>query len=291
MSRQNQKDLADKFFGKRDTENSVDFEIAFAALLATAVITYPISNAEWLGKLAAFSVLTITLVRRIAIASPYAPEKIIMKRTIWVIEFATTVCVIILLYSLSEYLSSIYGISEILLFSVISPALLMIIVVFQEFMFRDYLIWWYAKFDEKQNRGDKFAGLWGDIKIIAYWGSRARKNRDSWRQITNYIETDIPDLSEIDINKKKFLGRVLVVVIGAILIGVPSIILGVSSGNNLVPLALPGIVFAHDHSCYQYVAYGSNSYEEFRKPVWELSVWAVIYMFIFLIIIQQLPII
>ncbi|MYL68621.1 hypothetical protein [Halorubrum distributum] len=83
----------------------------------------------------------------------------------------------------------------------------MIIVVFQEFMFRDYLIWWYAKFDEKQNRGDKFAGLWGDIKIIAYWGSRARKNRDSWRQITNHIETDIPDLSEIDINKKNSWGE------------------------------------------------------------------------------------
>ncbi|WP_141212938.1 hypothetical protein [Halorubrum sp. Ea1] len=291
MSRQNQKDLADEFFAKDDTESSVDFEIAFAALLATAVITYPISNAEWLGKLAAFSVLTITLVRRIAIASPYAPVKVIMKRTIWAIEFATTVCVIILLYSLSEYLSGIYGISEILVFSITSPTLLMVLVVFQEFIFRDYLIWWYAKFDEKQNQGDKFAGLWGDIKIIAYWGSRARKDRDSWKRISKYVDTSIPDLSEIDINKKKFFGKVLIVVVGAILIGVPSIILGISSGNNFVPFALPGIVFAHDHSCYQYVAYGSNSYEEFRKPVWKLSIWAVIYMLVFLTMTEQLPIV
>ena len=90
MSRQKSRDLANQFFAKTDTESAVGFEIAFAALLATAVITYPTSQAQWIGEAAAFAVLLITLVRRMAVASLFASEANIMKHTVRLIVFATS---------------------------------------------------------------------------------------------------------------------------------------------------------------------------------------------------------
>ena len=152
MSRQKSQDLANQFFAKTDTESAVGFEIAFAALLATTVLTYPTSHAQWVGEAAAFTVLLITLVRRIAIASPFASEDDVMEKTVRLIEFATATCVIVLLFSLSELVAGHIGGKVIIWFSVLSPLLLLLGVLIQELLFRDYLVWWYAKFDEKERR-------------------------------------------------------------------------------------------------------------------------------------------
>lgn len=139
MSRSGGEDLADEFFAKTNVESTVGFEIAFAAFLATAVLTYPTLQAQWVGKTAAIAVLLFTLVRRIAIASPYASERKILEKTVRWIESATTICVIVLFYAFSERLSSLFGGSAYIWFAVVAPVILLLIVIAQEFLFRDYL--------------------------------------------------------------------------------------------------------------------------------------------------------
>lgn len=289
MSRQKRRDLAEEFFAKTDTESAVGFEITFAALLATAVIAYPTSQAQWVGQAAAFAVLLITLVRRIAIASPFASEADIMQNTVRWIEFATATCVIVLLFSLAEFVAGTVGGRVIIWFSVLSPVLLMLGVFIQEFLFRDYLVWWYAKFNEKEERGDVFEPIWREFKLVCLWASRARQNRKSWRELNKRTESSLPDLSEVDFDVAQIFKNVFGLGVLLSVLYFPSMLIGISSGTVLLPLVLPGVIFAHDHSCYQYIAYGNTSYEEFRKPIWEIAVWAIVYISVVLLLLGRVP--
>lgn len=289
MSQQKSRDLADQFFAKTDTESAVGFEIAFAALLATAVITYPTSQAQWVGEAAAFAVLLITLVRRMVIASPFASEANIMKHTVRLIEFATATCVIVLLFSLSEFVARAFSGNVIIWFSILTPLLLLIGVYIQEFLFRDYLVWWYAKFNEKEQRGDAFEPIWKDIKLVCLWASRARRNRRSWKELGKRTETSVPDLSDVDFDVAQIFKNVFGLVLLLSVLYLPSMLIGVSSGSFLIPIVLPGVIFAHDHSCYQYIAYGNASYEEFRKPIWEIAWWAIAYVTVVLLLLGRVP--
>jgi len=292
MSRQTERDLADQLFEKTDSESVVGFEIALAALLATAVLNFPTSQSQWIGQIAAFSILFITLVRRISVASPFAPESKIMAQTVRPIEFATTVCVIILFFSLSENIADVLGGKIIVWFSILTPLLLLCMVLVEEVVFRDYLAWWYAKFSEKQKQARVLEGLWESAMLVSYWASRARKSRDSWKELGNRIKEPLPDLTQFDIgeiNKKKFFLHLFSLVAFFAVLHIPSVLVGISSGAILVPLAIPAIIFIHDHSCYQYIAYGNVSYEEFRKPFWQVSIWGIIYIVVVLLLLGELP--
>lgn len=289
MSRRKSRNLVDQFFAKTDTESAVGFEIAFAALLATAVITYPTSQVQWVGRAAAFAILLITLVRRMAIASPFASEADIMQYTVRLIEFATATCVIVLLFSLSEFIAGTFNGNVIIWFSFIAPLLLFVGVFVQEFLFRDYLVWWYAKFNEKEQRGNTFESIWKDIKLVCLWASRARRNRQSWKELGKRTESTVPDLSEIDFDVAHIFKNVFGLVLLLSVLYLPSMLIGVSSGNFLIPIVLPGVIFAHDHSCYQYIAYGNASYEEFRKPIWEIAFWAIAYVTVILLLLGRIP--
>jgi len=292
MSRQKEPDLADQLFKKTDPESVIGFEIALAALLATAVLSFPTSQAQWVGEVAAFSVLFITLVRRISVASPFAPESKIMAQTVRPIELATTVCVVVLFFSLSENIANVLGWRVIIVFSIITPLFLLCMVFVEEVIFRDYLAWWYAKFSEKEKQAKVLEDLWEIAKLVSYWGSRARKSRASWKELGNRIKEPLPDLSQFDIsktNKKKFFLNLFALVAFFIILHIPSVLIGISSGDLLVPLSLPAVIFAHDHSCYQYIAYGNVSYEEFRKPIWQVSIWGSIYMGVVLLLLGQTP--
>lgn len=292
MSRRKNPDLSTQFFQKTDPESEVGFEITLAALLATAVLSFPTSQAQWIGELAAFSVLFVTLIRRVSVASPFAPQSDVMAKTARPIEFATTVCVIVLFFSLTEHITDIFGGRVVLWFSIITTLVLLCLVFIEEMVFRDYLIWWYVKFDEKEDQAETFEGLWQAAKLAAFWASRARRYQESWREINKRVEKSLPDLSHFDIgkiNKKMFFARLFVLTILFTLLYVPAMIVGVSSGDFFVPLALVGVVFIRDHSCYQYIAYGSTTYEEFRKPFWEMSIWAIVYMGILLLLLGQTP--
>lgn len=289
--RDKDKDLAEDFWKKSDTESVVDFEIALAAFLATVVLTFPTQEATWIGKAAASAVLLITLIRRIAIASPFAQEDKIMNRTTRLIEFFTATCVIVLFISLSEYLSELFGGSVLLHFSVTTVIILFILVFLHEFVFLDYLVWWYAKFDQKENRGDKFEPIWRDLKTISYWGTRARRNRESWKELSNNIDSTLAEPSDLfdDFEFSKFIRSVFVLFLFYFAISIPSGLFTISSGSILLFLSFPAVVFARDHACFLYVGYGNTSYEEFRKPVWEISLWSATYMLIVIRLLGYTP--
>jgi hypothetical protein len=291
MTRRKDRDLAEDFWKKSDTESVVDFEIALAAFLATIVLTFPTREAPWIGQVAASAVLFITLIRRIAIASPFANESKIMKRTIRPIEFSTATCVIALFISLSEYLSKVLGGSVLLHFSITTVAILFLVVILHEIVFLDYFIWWYAKFNEKETRGDKFEPLWRDLKIVSYWGSMARKNRDSWRKLSDKVDSMPSDRSELfnGFEYSNFAKNVVVILLFYLVISLPSGLVGFSSGSVLSFAAFPAVAFAHDHACFLYVAYGNTSYEEFRKPIWEISLWSAVYILIVVYLLGYPP--
>lgn len=289
MSRRDSPDFAEQFFAKTDTRSAVGFEIAFAALLATAVITYPTSRAQWVGEVAAFAVLLLTLIRRISIASPFASETDVLERTVRWIEFATTICITVLLYSLAEAVAGNFGGNAVIWFSVLAPSILLLVVVAQELLFRDYLVWWYAKFDEKERRGDAFSPLWRDAKLMCLWASTARRNRKSWKELGKRTENPLPNLSDLEFDFNQLARNVMGFSLLLGLLYLPSMLVGLSSGFLLTPIIIPGVVFAHDHSCYQYIAYGSTSYEEFRKPIWEISLWAIAYVGLVLLLLGQAP--
>lgn len=271
-----QEHLADEFF-KKTKDQAVDFEITLAALLGTACLAYPLQQ-HWMSQIVAFGLLSVTLIRRIAIASPFAEEEKIMRYTTRIVEFFTTLAILSLLVVLSTEVHSKLEIGTLLqTFSFLTIGVFLILVVVQELTFRDYFVWWTAKFQEKRQNADYLEGFWQDMEEISYLFATARQNRDSWKKIPSNVKNNLPDLSDFELEPKeyaKLIFRTMFILglIYAIPIGYSIWALGFSG-----LLVVPAVVAVHDHSCFWYIAYGNTSYEEFRKHIPEIILWTIIY--------------
>lgn len=281
--RNSSSDLAEDFFSKT-RERGIGFEITLAALLATLVLTYPIPSNILLSQFAAFLLLLITLIRRVAQASPFAPEEEIMDATTPFLVNSTALCLISLL-SFVTFQASISGISKLWIFSLITVATLGLLLGFQEVILRDYLIWWYAKFKEKSERGDFPEGLWEDISHISYQFSRARQNHESHlrlREVRQRSNIEFPDPSELlfeddrDLAKTLLASLLFIFLLYLIPLGAGFGLLGIE-----VILVLPAVVFAYDHSGFWYIAYGNVTYEDLRAHL----LWIIPRTLLYLIIV------
>jgi hypothetical protein len=271
-------ELADQFFDKEDV-STVDFEITLAALLGTALITYPVENHILFGQVVAFSLLSLTLIRRMAITSPFASEKAILGYTTPLISFASASALIYLIVTLLPNLTNISPISsQVILFAVFGLLLLIFAVVAQELVFRDYLPWWYVKFKQKSEEQDLLEAVWRDTAILAYWASTARRNRETYRELGNRLDNSRPDMSDFDFTLKEAAKYVLTAVLFLFLLYlVPILYSGYLFGLEGV-LVMPTVVFIHDHSAFWYIAYGNPSYEDLRRHIVTILVRTGLYI-------------
>lgn len=167
--------LVDQVFDKEQLE-SADFEIAFTATLATAVLaTLSGDNIPILVlKLMAVALISITLVRRMAVSSRFANEDRILSTTMPLIEFLTIMTTFHLMFLLSNFITSyLPHIQEPFTTSVILiPATILLLMLFQELVLRNYLIWWgwycLAFAANTENSGLKALGGMTALSVFRY---------------------------------------------------------------------------------------------------------------------------
>lgn len=283
-------EIADEFFDKQEL-TTVDFEITFAALVGTAVLTYPIDGQVNIGQAIAFSLLILTLVRRMAITSPYAPEEKILSRTVPLISIVSTSAIIYLIVALLPVtIGLVSNLSSAFIFSVLTMIGLALALTIQELVFRDYFAWWHVKFNQKSEQLDLFENIWLYASLMAYWVSIARRRRESYRELGNRVPNSRPDLDDFEFNHKK---------VGRYVLGV-SLLLGLL---YLLPLlyalylfglqglfVLTAVVWIHDHTVFWYIAYGTPSYEDLRQRVVTILVRTVFYITLTALLLSQLAI-
>ncbi|WP_420182065.1 hypothetical protein ACNO8S_13450 [Haloarcula sp. KBTZ06] len=291
--RKEPKPLADRFFEKQPT-SSVDFEIAFAAFLATLVLTYPIPQYSIIGEFTAFVLLFITLVRRIALASPFAPTAQILNRTRPIVEISSTSAVICFIVYISWSARSFTNIAPRWIFSIITLFGLTILVLLQELVFRDYCAWWHAKFKQRFEDMETFRALWGIMSVLFLKLSIAEKkksSREQWRERSS-MPQEMPSANDLRSALRKDSAKLVIqiVVIALIFYALPMTVGYIGFGFSGLFLGISAVLI-HDHSCFLYVAYGDPSYEEFRKSGWTIGLWMLIYVFELIILFPgaQLP--
>lgn len=277
MSRQKRQPIANEFFDKTEKQ-SIGFEITLAALLATACLSFPVPNHTLSGQIIAFTLLGTTLFRRVVSDSPFAPKELLQK-TVPMIEVATTSAVIYLLASVnSEIKLPFLSGSLPLQFILLGTIFVTFAVILQEYFLHDYLIWWHAKFSQMHSEDQVFAGLWKDVSLISYWGSRARRHRESYKEIGRRISGRLPEPDDMDFSRKEILNYTFrsLIVLGLFAL-IPSIY-GYATTGWVGILVVPIAITIHDQSCFWYIAYGNVSYEDFRKPMYWIIFWTCLYV-------------
>lgn len=140
--------LVDVIFEKEQPE-SVDFEIAFTALVATATLTSINSEVRHslIITICALALLVLTLVRRMGVIGKYTDEEAVLNWTVRPIELLSIVCVL----QISNTVLSTVGdwVTGINVVSISLIVVVLFIVVLQEFVFGDYRIWWGSAFFTK----------------------------------------------------------------------------------------------------------------------------------------------
>ena len=137
--------LTELVFNKNQLE-SADFEIAFTATLATIVLAAASGTdiPSIVLKITTVALITITLLRRIAVSSRFADEDRLLSITMFPIEFLTIITFFYLFYTPAEVISTALALNQqtLLIAALLIPELIMFLVVFQEFVFKNYMIWW-----------------------------------------------------------------------------------------------------------------------------------------------------
>lgn len=266
-----QEPIAEKFFEK-DTQTAVGFEITFAALLATIALTYPIPENALLSEVSAFLLLGITLIRRVAVASPFSPKERIWPATTLGLEFSTVSTLISIFSGFTLRLSLFQNADVVYRFSIFTTAVFFTLVLLHEYLFRDYFAWWHAKFAQRAEQHDSDENLWHDLSVLSYLLSLARKNRRSWSQLNSRANSSTFEMSWDDIDFQ-FL-RELTWKTGLLLalIYVFPLFVGLLTVGPSGVLLLLAVISIHDHSRFWYVAYGDTSYENFVRPLWVKAV-------------------
>lgn len=137
--------LTELVFDKNQLE-SADFEIAFTATLATIVLVTASGTGvpSVILKITSVALITITLLRRMAVSSRFADEDEILSITMIPIEFLTIITFFYLFYTPAEVISTFLALNQqtLLIAALLIPELIMFLIVFQEFVFKNYMVWW-----------------------------------------------------------------------------------------------------------------------------------------------------
>lgn len=137
--------LTELVFDKNKLE-SADFEIAFTATLATIVLATASSTdvPSIVLKTTSVALIIMTLLRRMAVSSRFADEDNILSITMVPIEFLTIITFFYLFYTPAEVISTSLALNQqtLIIAALLIPELIMLLIVFQEIVFKNYMIWW-----------------------------------------------------------------------------------------------------------------------------------------------------
>jgi len=268
--------FAHDFFNK-EAKEAVGFEIALAALLATGLLEYRIQGHELIGGVLAFLLLFLTLLRRVLTSSPYARDSM-LDRTVVPLEAVTTLSMTYLsIRLLTDLLNSVPSIP------IYAAAILLVsaaIIVLQEYLIRDYAVWWYAKMRQRSEEFESDDNVFAWVSLMAYKFSMARKSRESRNAFTSRNPVDLPDPEDLKrvLEGNVYEGISRVAKILSILYVLPVMIFVPFSNLWVLLIGLP-MMAIHDQSCFWYIAYGNVNYEELRKTVPRLLFWTSGYTF------------
>jgi hypothetical protein len=272
--------LVDLIFEKEQPD-SVDFEIAFTALIATATLTSTSSETihSLIITLCALSLLVLTLVRRMGIIGRFAEKESILNRTVRLIELLTIVCVLqistTVLSAAGNWATGIIVVSLVLIVTVL------IVIVLQELIFRDYRIWWGSAFFTKGlaiQRGKKetdnplyelLLPIFGTFYFeVAYFvlkspGVIPEKDIEKWNSLREFVEEmDNGERSHPSWARMIF-GSAIILVVGY---GTVSWILSFTGFPVIAGLLLLAAITAIRHiTGFWYLAYGSQSLSRFLQ--------------------------
>lgn len=267
------------------TSESVDFEITFAALLATASITYPLPQLPAASQAAGFTVLLLTLARRMAILSEFITEEDgetrrerFMAWTIPFLEFASVSTILLLLYHLFAVIPA--QISNFAVFWLIVTLAVILLAVIQEFVFRDELIWWYQKIIDRIDEEDENRSkIWGFMAWKTWNWSRSPiadhgPGRFKYGPSSNE-EYSFRDMVEILIKGMGFyiLVNGVVLLFGYALFGIVGLLFVFAIG------------LIRDQIRFWYSAYGNSSFEQISGPWYRTYLMVLVYLVAFSILL------
>lgn len=168
--------LSELVFDKNQLE-SADFEIAFTATLATIVLATA-SGTEVPSvvlKITSVALITITLLRRMAVSSRFADKNNLLSITMFPIEFLTIVTFFYLFYTPAEVIRTSLALNQqtLMIAALLIPELIMLLIVFQEFVFKNYMIWWggFALGQAGNTKNPIVRTVGGFIALIAFRAS------------------------------------------------------------------------------------------------------------------------
>ncbi|MFC7230332.1 hypothetical protein ACFQMM_01170 [Saliphagus sp. GCM10025308] len=272
--------LVDLIFEKKQPE-SVDFEIAFTALVATATLASINSETRHslIITLCALFLLVLTLVRRMGIIGKFAEEESILNGTVRLVELLTIVCVL----QISTTVLSVAGdwATRPIVVSLILIGTVLFVVVLQELIFRDYRIWWGSAFFTKglavQNGKEKTDNPLYHLSLsvlatfyykFAYLilkepGVIPEKDIKKWNSLREFVEEMDKDEQSHPSAARMFFASGIILVTGY---GTVSWILSFTGFPIVGGLLLLTAIMAVRHlTGFWYLAYGSQSLSRFLQ--------------------------
>jgi hypothetical protein len=274
MGRRSQR--VEERFSQSDTGEAVDFEITFAALLATLSLTYPNPTHPIASQLAAFGLLAITLIRRMTLLSDSVENEeetrrqAVMRWTIPFVEFAS-VSVILLLFIRLYTIVQPTGVPE-TLFWVAAIFLILGIAFFQELLFRDELLWWYWKIVKRyENNPD--SAFWLYLSARAWEFSQAPIADNGSGRFQGGPPTGQDDYSMRDAVRFLLKGTGLYLLGGGLLLGFGFFLLG---WVGVVVVVAASTI--RDQVRFWYAAYGNASFEQMTGPWYRTYLSVLVYL-------------
>jgi hypothetical protein len=137
--------LVDLIFDK-DALSAADFEIAFTATLATIVLATLNAGSvnSDLMKAVSIFLLLLTLLRRMIVTSRYSSEDWFLKVSLVPLELLIILVFFHSFYAISQIVNSTFNLAQETLFltTVLIPEAVILLIVVQEMLFGNYMIWW-----------------------------------------------------------------------------------------------------------------------------------------------------
>lgn len=139
---------------------SADFEVAFSAFIAALIFGFSSTHPFYIGlKILAAILIGITLIRKMAVSSQYSDGQRVAEYTMPLVSLISYLSLVYLI-GLAVPLIQTYipfSIDPLILFGVLAFLIVEILVLFQELVTRDLLLWSASRVHEKieVHRGDR----------------------------------------------------------------------------------------------------------------------------------------
>lgn len=277
--------LADLVFQK-DNLSAADFEIALAATLATIVLsTLNVGQVNSdLMKVVSILLLVLTLMRRMAVTSQFSNEDIFLKVSLAPLELLIILVFFHSFYAVTEIVNSAIGLSSDVLFltTILIPEAVLILIVIQEMIFGNYMIWWGSySLALAVNSDQPFTRTLGGVTaIIALRASRVKELPEELNEVKKTL-TEIESQIDIELDKLgiqsdsetvfrvwEFFLPILMITVLGVLYMIGAVLLSLVFGSPTSILLLLFSIYLVRHLVrFYYLAHGLPSEDQLYQDV------------------------